>query len=73
VTEEDRELLLKEARLAAVHDIEMALAKLIDERGQRDPELARVVNLILYYIGQRTSEIAQDKADRSRLSRPLWS
>ncbi len=70
--EQDRELVIKETRLAALHDVEMALAKLEDERGGQDEELRRVSQYIRHYIGLRISEVNQDKADRARISRPLW-
>jgi hypothetical protein len=73
LTEEDRKLVIKEARLAAVHDIQMVLAKLMEEQGQREPQLVRTAQLIVHYVGLRLGEIAQDKAGYPQQSHQLWS
>lgn len=71
MNEQEREIVIKEARLAALHDIEMALIKLESDRSV-DAEIARTAKFIRHYINQRMGDVGQDKADRMRLSHTLW-
>jgi hypothetical protein len=71
MNEKERELVIKEARLNALRDVEIALAKIEQERGAQD-ELGRLAQLIRYHLGQQISEVAQDKAGQTRLDHTLW-
>jgi hypothetical protein len=71
VNEREREIVIKEARLAALHDIEAAFRKLTQENLVSN-EVKEAAKFISHYIGQRVSEVAQDKADRQRLSHTPW-
>ena len=72
VNERERELIIKEARLAALHDLEAVLrdlraGKLI--KGKMTDEVRGAVDIIMFYLAQRIGDVVQDKADRQRLTR----
>jgi hypothetical protein len=71
VNEEDRELVIKEARLAVLHDIESALRGLI-QHDLASEEIKEAAKLICLYVGRRAGLVAQDKADRQRLRHETW-
>jgi SepF-like predicted cell division protein (DUF552 family) len=71
MNEQEREIVIKEARIAALHDIEAALRKLTQENLVSN-EVKEAAKFISHYIGQRVSDVAQDKADRQRLSHTPW-
>ncbi len=71
MNESEREIVIKEARLAALHDIEMALRRLMRE-DLVSSEVKEAAKFISHYIGQRVAEVVQDKADRQRLSHTPW-
>lgn len=71
IDEREREIVIKEARLAALHDIEAALRTLARENLVSD-EVKEAARFIGHYLGQRISAVAQDKADRQRLSHASW-
>jgi hypothetical protein len=68
MTEEEREKLIKETRLAALNDTQRALAKLMDDR-MNDPDdpVRYTAKIILHYLGQITTEVVEDRAGRFRL------
>ncbi|HYG09841.1 MAG TPA: hypothetical protein VD835_07710 [Pyrinomonadaceae bacterium] len=70
MTEAERELIIKEARLAAVHDIETAFAKVAEARGQHDPELNTLMSIFMQFISERWNDVFQDSADRWKPNRP---
>jgi hypothetical protein len=75
VNERERELIIKEARLAALHDLEAVLrdlraGKLI--KGKMTDEVRGAVDIIMFYLAQRIGDVAQDKADRQRLTHTPW-
>ncbi len=67
MNERERETVIKEAKLAALHDVETALRKLTQENAVSN-EVEEAAKFISHYIGQRISDVAQDKADRQRQS-----
>ncbi len=71
MNEREREIVIKEARLAALHDVETALRELMKEKPVSN-EVEEAAKFISHYIGQRISDVAQDKADRLRLSHTPW-
>ena len=71
MNEQEREIVIKEARLAALHDIETALRNLMRE-GLVSDEVKEAAKFISHYIGQRVRVVAQDKADRQRLNHTPW-
>ena len=71
VNERERELVIKEARLAALHDIEFALRALQRQELVSD-EVKNAARFISLYIGQRAKLVAEDKADRQRLNHEPW-
>lgn len=64
--EQEREKIIKESRIAALNDLNRALARLIDERGPHD-SVSETAKILSYYLGQMTSEVSQDKIGRIRL------
>jgi hypothetical protein len=68
MTDEEREHLIKEIRLAVLHDIEMALARLRDNTNPGD-ERRNAAEAISYFLKQRALEISMDKADRPHINR----
>jgi alkyl hydroperoxide reductase subunit AhpC len=64
--EEERELLIKEIRVAVLNDVRGALAKLMDARQQ--DAIRDAAKFIDHYIGLKLTEVAQDKAGRMRLN-----
>ena len=71
MNERERELVIKEARLAALHDIEFALRALQRQELVGD-EVKQAARFISLYIGQRAKLVAEDKADRQRLNHEPW-
>ena len=76
VDEREREIIIKEARLAALHDLEAVLrdlraGKLI--KGGLHDAAKQTVDILMFYLAQRIGDVAQDKADRQRLSHTPWS
>jgi hypothetical protein len=74
--EREREIIIKEARLAALHDLEAVLrdlraGKLI--KGGLSDETRGAVDILMFYLAQRIGDVAQDKADRQRLSHTPWT
>ena len=75
IDERERELIIKEARLAALHDLEAVLR---DIRAGRlikaavTDEVKGALDLIMFYLAQRVRDVAQDKAGRQRLSHTSW-
>ena len=71
MNEQDRDTVIKEARVNALHDVQMALAKLLDTLPP-DSDARAVVNLIFQQINLRVSEVSEDKADRIRVTHRVW-
>lgn len=75
IDERERELIIKEARLAALHDLEAVLR---DIRAGRlikvevTNEVQGALDIIMFYLAQRVRDVAQDKAGRQRLSHTPW-
>ncbi len=67
MNEREREIVIKEAKLAALYDVETALRELMQENPV-SKEVEEAAEFISHYIGQRISDVAGDKADRLRLS-----
>jgi hypothetical protein len=71
VNEQDRDTVIKEARINVPHDVQQALNKLIDEK-IADDDTKRAARLIAHYLGLRLSEVNQDKADRINITHTVW-
>jgi len=75
IDERERETVIKEARLAALHDIESVLRDLragkFVKGGVKD-EVREAVDIIMFYLAQQIGRVAQDKADRQRLVHTPW-
>ena len=75
VDEREREIIIKEARLAALHDLEAVLRDLRAGKhikGGVTAEVRAAVDIIMFYLAQRIGDVAQDKADRQRLTHTPW-
>jgi hypothetical protein len=75
IDEREREIIIKEARLAALHDLEAVLrdlraGKLV--KGGVTEEARGALDIIMFYLAQRVRDVAQDKADRQRLVHTPW-
>ena len=75
IDEREREVIIKEARLAALHDLEAVLrdiraGKLV--KGAVADEVKGALDIIMFYLAQRVRDVAQDKADRQRLTHTPW-
>jgi hypothetical protein len=71
MNERERDLAIKEARMGALHDLQLVFATIESERGPQD-ELGVLAKLVRYHIGQKLSEVAQDKAGGPKVSHTLW-
>ena len=70
-----REIIIKEARLAALHDLEAVLrdiraGKLI--KATITDEVKGALDIIMFYLAQRVKDVARDKAGRQILSHIPW-
>lgn len=70
MNEEDRETLIKEVRINALHDMTMVLAKLLDSGPDEDTH--RAAKLLLHYVGLRHGEVASGTADRINVTHRVW-
>ena len=68
MTAEERELLIKEMRLFALHDVRAALAMLIN--GEQDDNTRAVADRIFHHLGDRFLEVYGDAADGPDLTQP---
>ena len=66
MNEKEREILIKETRLATLRDFQVVLAKITAEN--RGHEIANIAQIINHYVDLQMSEVAQDRADRMHLS-----
>ena len=65
MNEKEREILIKETRLATLRDLQVVLSKITeDHKGQEISNIAKTIN---HYLDLQISEVAQDTADRLRL------
>jgi hypothetical protein len=71
MNEHDRDIVIKEARINALHDVQQALNKLIEEN-KADDDTKRAARMIVYYLGMRLSDVSQDKADRINITHTVW-
>jgi hypothetical protein len=74
LTEKDRDLVIKEARQAVLHDVRHALARLQDELGQQEPDVARAAKFIAHYLGLKLSDVAQgtEGSGYPRVGHDVW-
>lgn len=68
VDENEREHLIKEIRVAVLHDIQMALAQLMTDRMGQQDEVRNAAKVINHYIGLRIGEVTNDTADRPHIN-----
>jgi predicted nucleic acid-binding protein len=63
---QEREKLIKEARLAAISDMQLALARMMDKLGANDAS-RETAKFIAHYLTEIAGEVTEDKVGRVRL------
>ena len=64
----EREHLIKQIRVAVLHDIQMALAQLMTDRMGRQDEVRNAAKVINHYVGPRIGEVTDGTADRPHIN-----
>ena len=65
MNEKEREILIKETRLATLRDLQVVLTKITEDH--KEQEISNIAKTINHYLDLQISEVAQDTADRLRL------